>query len=104
MCAGLLEGLQVFSGLEPDGATGSDVDLFAGAWVAADSGLAGSHGEDAEAAQLDTVACGKSVLHATEDGVHGCFGLVARQTCAFDDSLDEVLLYQAHTPLVRVEE
>ena len=52
----LLDRLQFLAGLEADGLAGRNVDLGAGARVAANAGLARAHGEDAEAAQLNAIA------------------------------------------------
>ena len=94
----LLEVLELFTGFEAYGSAWGDVDLFAGAWVAADAGLARLDSEDAEAPQFDAVAVGERALHGCKDGVHGGFCLITGQSCAFHDALDEVLLDQAGTP------
>lgn len=94
----MVERLEFLAGFEADGAAGGDVDLFAGAGVAADAGFAGFDGEDAEAAQLDAVALGEGTFHGTEDGIDGRFCLVAGQSGPFHDALDEILLDQAITP------
>ncbi len=88
----LVEELEVLAWLEADGLAGGDGDLGAGAGVAADAGLAGLDGEDAEAAELDAVAFGEGALHGFEDGVDGGLGLDAREPGAFDDPENEVLL------------
>ena len=95
--------MRLKAGLEPHGPARGDVDAGAGAWVAADAGLAGLHGEDAEAPELDAIAFGQGTLHGAEDGVDGGFGLVALQTCALGNTLDEILLDQAGTPFTSVE-
>ena len=74
--AALVEQVQFFAGLEADCLAGGDGDLGSGAWIAADAGLAGLDGEDAEATELDAVACDEGLLHALEDCVDRrlCFG------------------------------
>ena len=64
-----MQALQLFPGFEPDGLAGGDIDLGAGARVAADAGLARLYVEDAEAAQLDPVAPFQGLLHGVEDGL-----------------------------------
>ncbi len=83
--------MEFFAGFEADCFAGGDGDLGAGAGVAANAGLAGLDGEDAEAAELDAVFGGEGVLHGLEDGVHGRLGLDAGEAGAFDDALNQVL-------------
>lgn len=90
--------LQILAGFEADGAAGGDIDAGAGAGVAAYAGFARFHGKNAEAAQLDAFAAAQRTLHGVEDGIDGCLGLVARQTGALHDTLDEILFDQAQTP------
>ena len=52
----LLQRLQLLAGFEANGFAGRDGHLGAGSRVAADSGLARSHVEDSESAQLDSLA------------------------------------------------
>ncbi len=98
----LVEEVEVFAWLEADGFSGFDGDLCAGAGVAADAGFAGLDGEDAEAAELDAVACDHALLHAEEDGVYGGLGLDAGEAGALDDALDEILLDHPVTPFGRL--
>ena len=56
--------------------------------------LRGLNCKDAKAAKFNAVAFAKGGLHGFEDGVHGRLRFCARETGAFDDSLDEVLLDQ----------
>ena len=95
---GLLECLKFLAGFEADRVAGTDVNLCAGAGIAADAGFAGLHGEDAKAAKFDAVAAGECTLHGSEDCIHGSFGLVAWQPRPLHNALDEVLLDQAVTP------
>jgi hypothetical protein len=90
----LVDEVEIFSGLEANGLSGGDADLGASARIAAHAGLSGFDGEDAEAAQLDTVALGQSPLHGFEDGVNGGLGLDPGKSGAFDDTLNEILLNQ----------
>ena len=72
----LAERLKILARLETDGLTGRNGDLGAGAWIASDSGFAGLDGEDAKAAELDTIAPAQGLLHRFKDGIHGglCLG------------------------------
>ncbi len=98
MIAGLAEGLEVFAWLEADGFAGGDGDLGTGTWVASDAGFAGLDGEDAEAAEFDTVATAQSLLHGFEDGVHGGLCLGPWKAGALNYPLDKVLLDQWMSP------
>jgi hypothetical protein len=86
--------VKVFAWLKTHSLAGRDTDLGAGARVASHPGLTGFDGKDAEASQLDSVALGQRALHGLEDGVYGGLGLDARESRAFDDPLDEILLDQ----------
>ena len=93
--AACVQGVQLFAGLEADSFAGGDADLSAGAGVAADAGFAGADAEDAEAAQLDALACRQGLLEALEDGVHGSLCLGARQACALNHVMNYILLDQS---------
>ena len=75
-CAWLAERLEIFPWLEADCLAGRNGDLGAGARIASDSGFPGLDGEDAKAAEFNTVATAQGFLHGFEDGVHGglCLG------------------------------
>jgi len=90
----VVEQVQFFSRLETDGFSWRDADLGAGARVAADAGLAGTHVEDAEAAQLDPLALGQGAFERLEDRVDSRLGLVALQAGAFNHLVNNVLFYQ----------
>ncbi len=85
---GLVEDLEVFTGLEADGLAGGDGDFGSGAGIAAYSGFAGLDGEDAEAAELDAIAVTESLFHGFKDGVHGGFCLGAGKAGALDYPLN----------------
>ena len=86
--------MQFFTGLEAYGLSRRDADLGAGSGIAADAGFAGADAENAESAQFDTLAGGKSLLEALEDGIHRGFCLGPRQARALDNMMDDVLLNQ----------
>jgi len=86
------EQVELFAWLEADGTAGGDVDLGSGAGVAAHAGFTGLDGENAKAAELDTITLPEGGLHGGEDGVDGGFCLGAWEASAFDDSLNQVLL------------
>ena len=96
----LVEEVQLFTGLEPDGLAGSDADLGASPRIAADAGLAWLDGEDAKAAKLDPVARDEGLLHGFEDGINSGLRFGSGKTGPLDDSLDEILLDQEGTFLL----
>ena len=73
---GLAERLEILAWLKTDSLAGRNGDLGAGAWITSDAGFAGLDGEDAKAAEFNTVATAQGFLHGFEDGVHGglCLG------------------------------
>src|SRR5258708_23923017 len=56
------DALKFFAGFEAHGFARGNVDLFAGAGIAADAGLARLNAEDAEAAKFDALAAAESLL------------------------------------------
>src|SRR5437588_12656808 len=58
--------LKFLARLEAHGFSGRVVDLFAGARIASDAGLAGLHAEKAEAAELEAQAAAKRLLKGFE--------------------------------------
>lgn len=90
--------MEFFAGFEADGFAWRDGYFRAGAWVAADAGLAGADIEDSEAAQLDALSVGEGFFEALEDCVHGGFSLHAGQASPFDDVMDDVLFNQCLSP------
>ena len=84
--------LEFFAGFEADGFAWGDVDLFAGAGIAADAGFAGLHTENAEAAQLDALAATKSLLQRLENRFDGLLGLGAADVGCGDYRVYEVQL------------
>jgi hypothetical protein len=90
----ILEHVQFFAGLEAHGLAGSDADLGAGSWIAADAGFAGADAENAKPAQFDALAGCQSLLKALEDRIHRSFRLGARQARALDNVMDDVLFNQ----------
>ncbi len=94
----LAEGLEVFAGFEANGFAGGDGDFSAGTRIATDAGFAGFDGEDAEAAQFDSVAAAKGVLHGFKYSVHGGLSLGPWKASAFNYPLDKVLLDQWRSP------
>jgi hypothetical protein len=88
----LIQQVEFFAWLETDRFSGRDADFGAGAGVAANTRLAGLDGEDAETAQLDTVAAAQGSLHGLEDDVYRGFSLSARETRTLDYPLNQILL------------
>ena len=96
--------MQFFAGLEADGFARRDADLGAGARIAANAGFAGTHVEDAEAAQFDALALGERVLEGLEHCVDSRFSLVALQAGALNHLVNNVLFYQCLPPAGEVSE
>ncbi len=86
--------VKVFTWLEAHSLAGRNAYLSAGARVTSYPGLTGFDSEDAEASQLDPVALGQRALHGLEDSVYRGLGLDARESRAFDDPLNKILLDQ----------
>src|SRR5271157_225334 len=89
-----LQYVQFLARLEAHRLAGIDADLGAGAGIAADAGFAGADAENAESAQFDALAGGKSLLEALENRIHRGLCLGARQARALDYMMDDVLLNQ----------
>jgi hypothetical protein len=85
---GLVERLEILAGLEANRLAGGDGDLGTCARIASYTGFAGLDGEDAEAAQLDTIAVAQSVLHRFKNSVHGGLCLRPWKACAFNYPLN----------------
>src|SRR5260370_42008606 len=73
----LFDSLKLFAGLEADGFAGGNVDLFAGAGIAADACLARLQDKDAEAAEYTAQSAAKSLRTPIEDGFLGLPGVGA---------------------------
>src|SRR5690606_31322386 len=82
--------LQVFAGLETDGASGRDAHFLAGAGIATDTALARLHLKHAEAPQFDAFAASHGVTHRIEDGLHGHLGLHLGDGCHSGDVVDDI--------------
>lgn len=72
--------MQFFARFESNCAAWRDWNFRAGARIPSNSGFSRSDAEDAEATQLDTITCGKSILHAFEDSIDCRLRLDARKT------------------------
>lgn len=96
-----IEEVEFFARFEANGFTGGDGDFGSGTRVASDAGFAGTDIEDAEAAQLDAIALGKSLFQAFKYGIDRGFCLIARKTRTLDDVMDNVLFYQRVHPLLQ---
>ena len=95
----LVDGLQLFAGLEADGFAGRNVDLCAGARVTADAGFARADVEDAESAEFDAIALGESLFHALKDDFHCALSLSLGDASPCDDFVDDVELDHAAAPI-----
>jgi hypothetical protein len=74
--------------------TGGYAHFGTSAGIAADTSFARADAENAKSAQFDTLAGGQSLLQALEDRIHRGLCLGARQACALDYMMDDVLLNQ----------
>ena len=95
------DALEFFAGFEADGFAGGDVDLFAGAGIAADTGLAGLDAEDAEAAKLDALAAAESLLEGFENSFDSLLGFGAADESLGDNRVDDVQLNHTRLPVPR---
>src|SRR5579871_2827218 len=86
----LLQRLQLLARFETHGFARRDSDLGAGTRVAADSGLAGSHVENAEATQLDALTLRQCAFHALENRFDGHLGFGFRNPGLTDHFIDDV--------------
>ena len=87
--------MQFFTGLEAHGLARRDADFSAGSRIAADAGFACANAEDAESTQFNALTCCQGFFQPFEDCVDCCFGLGARQACALDHMVDDVLFNQS---------
>jgi hypothetical protein len=90
-----VDALEFFAGFEADGFSGRDVDLFAGAGIAADAGLARLDAEDAEAAKFDALAAAESLLQRFENSFDSLLGFGAADVRRSDDGINDVQLDHA---------
>jgi hypothetical protein len=88
---GLIEQVQFFARLEPDGPSRRNWHFRTGPWVPANSGLARPHAEDSKPAQLDAVASGQRILHAFEHCVHRRLRLHAGKSGPVRNFMDYIL-------------
>jgi len=93
-----IDGVKFFSGLKANSFTWRDADFGTRAGVSADTGFAGAHAEDTEAAKFDTIAVGQSFFESFENGVDGCLGLGAGKTGSFNYLVDNILFNHVCRP------
>lgn len=86
--------MQFLTRLEADRLAWGYGNFRARAWISANAGFTGTYIKDSKAPQFDAVALSESLFQAFEDRIHRRFSFVARQACAFDDVMDNVLFYQ----------
>jgi len=94
----LIEDVQLFAGLEPDGLTGSDADFGSGAGVASDAGLAGADIKDPKTAKLDALPVGQRFFEGLENGIDRGFSLVPLEPGSLNHLVNDVLFYQGVPP------
>ena len=90
--------MEFLAGLEADGFAWRNVDLLAGAGIAADARLTGFDAEDSEAAQLDALAAAESIFQGFKNRLDGLLGFGAADTCRGYDGIDDVQLDHACLP------
>ena len=86
--------MEVFAGLEADGAAWSDADFGSGAGITSYAGFARPHVEDAETAEFDAVAASEGALEAFKDSFDGGLGFDAGQSGTLNYLMYDVLLNQ----------
>jgi hypothetical protein len=92
---GVFEALQFLARLEANRFSRGDADLFAGARIAADAGLARLDAEDAELAEFDALTASHGVFEGFEDGFDGLFGLGTADVCLRNHSVYDIKLNHA---------
>src|SRR6266700_4966752 len=93
--------LRFFTRFEANGLPRGNADLFTGAGIAPDAGLARSDTEDAEAAEFNALAAAHRLLQGFENGFDGLLGLGAADVRRRDDGVDDVQLDHANLPRFR---
>src|SRR5258707_7908429 len=86
------DSLQLFSRLEAHRLARRNVNLFAGARVAANTGLARLHAEDTKAPELDALAAAERTFQRLEDGFDSLLGLGAANVRRCHDSVYDIEL------------
>src|SRR5208282_830528 len=94
----LVNRLQLLAGLEADGLAGRNGNFGAGARIPSNAGLARTHVEHAETAQLNAIAVRERLLHALEDGFDGKLRLGLGDPGAVDHFVDDVELNHGYPP------
>ena len=94
----VVEQMKLFAWLEADSFARCDADFGTRPGVAADARFARPDIEDAESAQLDTLAFGQRALQGLEHGVDGSLGLIPLQAGALNHLVNDVLFYQGLPP------
>src|ERR1700741_1207545 len=95
------DALKLFAGFEAYSFARRNADLFAGAGIAPNAGLAWLHAEDAEAAEFDALAAAESLRQRFKDGLDGLLGLGAADVRRHDDSIYDIQLNHAILPRFR---
>src|SRR6516225_10437459 len=90
---GVFQSLKFFAGLEANGFSRRDADLFAGAGIATNASFSGLDAEDAELAKFDALPAAEGALERLKDGFDGLLRLGAadvrlRDHCVYDVELD----------------
>jgi hypothetical protein len=90
---GVFQPLELLAGLKANSFSGRDADFFAGAGIAADTGLSGFDAEDAELAKFDALPSAEGAFERLKDSFDGllCFGAAdvgLRDHSVYDVELD----------------
>jgi hypothetical protein len=94
----LLQRLQVFAWLEPDGLSGGNVDFGSRSRVSPDACLSRFHREYSESAKFNPIVGFQSVLHTIEDRIDCLLGFCFADACSFDDLIYKIKLDHAKPP------
>src|SRR5215831_16529674 len=91
-CGGGRKRLKFFAGLKANSLTRRDIDLLAGARVAADAGLAWLDIKHAEAAKLDALTAAQRSFHSFKNRFERLLGFGSGYVCLRDDRVNDIEL------------
>lgn len=92
-------GLKLFARFEPDSLAGWNVCHFTRAGIATDAAFARFDHEDAESAQLDSLAALHRRLHALKQSFYRYFGFGLGDACLVSNLIHYIELYHLSPPI-----
>src|SRR5262252_2799108 len=98
---GVFESLKFFAGLEANGFSRRDADLFAGAGIATNASFSGLDAEDAELAKFDALPAAEGALERLKDGFDGLLRFGAADVRLCDHCVYDVELDHNRPPRIR---